>query len=148
MNRGGCKERKRVRERERERERERSTLQEFHFDASSPTRLVSQRIFIQDAIRPRGRSQERSVEKRSTIFRREVEFHSILEFSHECIFYHHRNRNWVFWLAQQIPRDIFLSMKSLNDKCTFLLFRYRHFFYNKIESSIYFTNNIYYTILI
>lgn len=75
------------------RERERSTLQEFHFDASSPTRLVSQRIFIQDAIRPRGRSQERSVEKRSTIFRREVEFHSILEFSHECIFYRHCNRN-------------------------------------------------------
>lgn len=108
VNRGGCKERKR--------ERERSTLQEFHFDASSPTRLVSQRIFIQDAIRPRGRSQERSVEKRSTIFRREVEFHSILEFSHECIFYRYRNRNWIFWLAQQISRDIFLSMNSSRDK--------------------------------
>lgn len=101
------------------RERERSTLQEFHFDASSPTRLVSQRIFIQDAITLRGRSQERSVEKRSTIFRREVEFHSILEFSHECIFYRYRNRNWVFWLAQQIPRDIFLSMNSLGDKYSY-----------------------------
>jgi len=96
--------------------RGRSTLQEFHFDASSPTRLVSQRIFIQDAIRPpRSRSQERSVEKRSTIFRRELEFHSILEFSHECIFYRHRIESRYFGYRNKF-HETFLSMNSANDK--------------------------------
>lgn len=98
VNRGGC--------------RGRSTLQEFHFDASSPTRLVSQRIFIQDAIGARGGSQERSVEKRSAISRREAEFHSTLEFSHECIFFFFGRRRIdtsYFGYRNKIPRYIFLE---------------------------------------
>lgn len=128
--------RERVRKRERERDR--------------PFRnFISTRLHLRDSFLnvfsfkmlsdPRGRSQERSVEKRSTIFRQEVEFHSTLEFFHECIFYRRRNRNWgILVSATNSAWDIFLSINSLSNKYTFL-FTYRR----KIRLRIHFTNKAY-----
>lgn len=69
----------------------------------------------------RNRSQERSVEKRSTIFHREQEFHSILEFPHECIFFFSffivfASRTKYFGYRNTISRSVFLSLNFVNNK--------------------------------
>jgi len=110
----------RKRERERESERERSTLQEFHFDASSPTRLVSQRIFIQGAIKLLPRSQSRTIERsKSDGLYLAEERNFILSWNSltACAFFSGvATKSGLFWLPRRIPREIFLPANSIRRK--------------------------------
>lgn len=129
MNRGGRRE-------EKERARERGRDRPFR-------NFISTRLHLRDSFLnvfsfkmlsdPRNRSQERSVEKRLTIFRREVEFHSIPEFSHECIFYRHHIETGYFGYRNKFRETYFyrwiLSVTNMHTPTnTLVSSRYRCIF--------------------